>query len=164
MELILPIIFITAGFWMVLYPKQIGLIFSKLGRMTWKIGTLGFTDMRWLYPKDGAPEVFRLLGFGWVIIGFLLLFFVGFSFFGPNSFAAMREAKSYLRDKHGKTSSGYSISTTKNDQDQNSVFVGYRYGEYSGSLIGTWNGSHYEFAERPLNTKGDEAGQPATRQ
>jgi len=148
MELILPILFIALGLAMVIYPEQLGRGFCKLGKAIWKVSTFGLTDMRWFYPEDKAPKIFRLMGVFWILFGVIFLCFIGVSFFGPNSFAAMREAKIYLKDYHGASATGWSFSASEGDQGENSVIVRYRYGEHTGSLLGIWNGDKYEFAKQ----------------
>lgn len=147
MELIFPILFIALGLAMVIYPREIGHGFCKLGKAIWKTSTLGLTDMHWFYSEDRAPKIFRLMGVFWILFGGIFLFIIGGTFFGPNAFAAIREARSYLADQHGKSSSGSSFSATEGAQGQNSVIIKYRYGDHSGSLIGFWNGDQYEFVE-----------------
>ena len=158
MELIFPILFISLGLAMVIYPGQLGRGFCKLGKATWKVSTFGLTDMRWFYPEDKAPKIFRLMGIFWILFGVIFLSIIGVSYFGPNGFAAMREAKIYLKEHHGDSSTGWSFSFSEGDQGMDSVIVRYRYGEHSGSLMGIWNGDQYEFVEQIQ--KAEQGGAP----
>jgi hypothetical protein len=68
LEVIVPTIFLILGTLFAVFPRRSGLIFSTIGRWTWRIGTFGLTDMRWFYPDDRKPNTMRLLGIGWILM------------------------------------------------------------------------------------------------
>ncbi len=139
---IVPIVFFVFGVLSVIFPERLGIGFCRLGKTIWKIGTFGFTDMRWFYPEDKAPRIFRTLGILFIVVSlpfFAFWFGVGS---GPNSFTAMNQAKSYLRSHFGKSST-WSISTRENTINSEDPTVGhclieFEYAGHSGVLRGTW--------------------------
>jgi hypothetical protein len=91
--IILPIFVLAFGIACFVFPKQTGVGFCRLGRRIWKLTTFGLTDMRWFYPEDKAPSLFRLSGIFVILLGVWLVIVSALSFFGPGSFYAMREAE-----------------------------------------------------------------------
>ncbi len=147
MDIITPIIIIIVGISMITFPTQLGVGFCKLGKTIWKLSTLGLTDMRWFYQEDKAPIIFRRLGVVSILVGVIFSVITIVSFFGPNSFAAMREVRQYLEEKYGQSETSWSLSCQSKDNSENSVHVYYRNDEVEGCLIGVWNGSKYLFTE-----------------
>ena len=115
--LILPIIFILFGCACLIFPRQIGVGFCKLGKWIWKTSTFGLTDMRWFYPEDKAPALFRIFGLFLLAGGilFMALFLVSFS--GPGSLFAMREASIYLDKSYGHSGGSWSISASNDTEE-----------------------------------------------
>ena len=126
-----PIIFILIGLLMTFFPDQFGLVFCRLGKMIWKFGTLGLTDMRWFYPEDKAPATFRRMGPFFILIGIIFAGIVLLSFSGPNPFALSREIEIYLHEKYGP--SEYSNINFQTSTEPENI-INYRYNGNTGQL------------------------------
>jgi len=144
----LPVIFILFGVACLIFPQQLGVGFCKLGKWIWKTSTFGLTDMRWFYPEERAPSLFRIFGAFFLVGGivFMALYFLSFS--GPGSLFAMREAGIYLDDLYGDSGGNWSISASKDNEDSRIVTVTYRHGNNSGTLKGEWDGQKYVFSKQ----------------
>lgn len=145
-EFIVPVFLLSAGGLCLLFPRQIGVAFCRLGKASWRLSTFGLTDMRRLYPEEKAPKIFRILGvvlilfsIPWGIVGVA-------SASGPGAFAAMRESRGYLREQYG-SKGNWSISTRAAPDGANDYLITYRYGEHRGTLLATWKGDCYAFSE-----------------
>ena len=71
------------------------------------------------------------------------------SFYGPNQFAANREAMIYLNKTYGASSEGYKVSCSPNDSKADSVVIKFHYAERDGALLGVWDGNQYVFTKEP---------------
>jgi len=130
---------------MTIFPKQFGIGFCRIGKMIWKFGTFGITDMRWFYPEDKAPIFFRRGGPVCILIGIVYSVIVFLSFTGPNPLALFRETEIYLHEKYGQSNensrTSFQISTESED------LISYSYNGKEGKLIVKWNGELYLFTE-----------------
>ena len=145
--LLVPLIFLPLGILFAIFPNQSGLIFCRLGKATWRISTFGLTDMHWFYREDKVPRSMRRIGIGFILMGVLFTTLIIFSFCGPNSLAAMREAGDFLKTSYGPSSGGCSLSCKSLPDGSNDVVVHYKYAGRKGDLHGVWNGKHYLFTE-----------------
>ena len=78
-----------------------------------------------------------------VVLG--VLSFISLS--GPNSLAAMRQARSYLKEVYGYSKDGYSFSCHNVPDQKDTVIVHYKYSGKEGNLRASWDGSKYTFIE-----------------
>ncbi|HLP25711.1 MAG TPA: hypothetical protein VK477_08540, partial [Acidobacteriota bacterium] len=114
--------------------------------------TFGLTDMVPFYQEEQAKRVFRLLGPIFLCSGLFVAWTSVQSFSGPNTWAAMRQARGYVEAKHGDSGRGWEFSASSRSDD--TVEVTYRYGTAHGRLLATWKNDHYEFTELPEASTG----------
>jgi hypothetical protein len=145
--IVVPLLLIIAGILCLIFQRPIGIAFCRLGKGIWKVSTFGFTDMRWFYPEDKAPGIFRIFGIALVLFGMVLLTIGILSFSGPGTLYAMREARGHLENVYGIHGGEWSVSASKQDPDAMVVSVSYRYGSESGRLRGEWDGEKYVFTK-----------------
>lgn len=128
------------------YAQRIGPAFCRLGKAIWRTSTLGLTDMRWFYPEEKAPKIFRIFGVALILFSIPWGIIAVASVSGPGAFAAMRESRSYLSERHGSAGS-WQLSTQSISSSESDYLVTYRYGDQAGILRAIWKGDHYEFSE-----------------
>jgi hypothetical protein len=146
-DIFLPLGFLVLGIVMAIFSKQVGIVFCRLGKAIWKILTFGLTDMHWFYNEERAPRTMQRLGMVLCVIGFVFAGYSIVSLSGPNSFAAMRQAQSYLKKTYGDSINGYSFSCNSIPNEANGVIVHYKYSGKQGDLHASWDGSKYTFTE-----------------
>jgi len=139
---------IIIGAIMLLFAKPVGAAFCKFGKATWRIATLGKTDMAFFYPEDKAPMIMRLVGGSFIVFGIMFLAIAGFPFKGPGQLKAMSEAKDYLNETYGSSPSSWSLSAKSESSNNTIVSVGYRFNQHSGVLHAEWIGERYRFTEK----------------
>ena len=145
-EFIIPAVLLCAGILFLIYPRQIGVAFCRLGKAIWRASTFGLTDMRWFYPEEKAPKIFRMLGIAWILFSIPWIVIAISSISGPGMFAAMRESRGHLSERFG-SSSTWSVSAQPVLTHDGDYMVQYRYGEHSGTLYAAWKGDHYSFSD-----------------
>lgn len=116
----------------------------------WRRSTFGVTDMAPFYREEQAKRVFLLLGPLFLCAGLFVGWMSVQSFSGPNTWAAIRQARHYVETQH-HASGGWKFSGNANSDD--SVEITYRYGAKSGRLRATWKDDHYEFTDLPENDR-----------
>lgn len=89
---------------------------------------MGLTDMHWFYPEDKVSRVGRGLGIILVVVGLPLTAVSAASLFPPNSFAAMRQAETYLHTQYGDSNGEASLSCNPMDKSDK-VVIKYEYAE-----------------------------------
>lgn len=162
-ETVLPLVIVFMGLLFILFPQQIGLGFCRLGKAIWSHGTFGLTDMRWLYPENEAPRMFRSMGIIMLLGGsiFCVVWFGLGS--GPNDFTAIRQAREYLKSEYGKSPGGWSLSSRENTIDPKNptsgyCMVDYRYAGHSGTLKAIWTTNNcFAFKNCHINGHQDTA-------
>ena len=145
-EFIISIALLSAGIFCLIWPRQIGVAFCHLGKASWRVSTFGLTDMRWFYPEEKAPKIFRSFGMALILFGVIWGIIAIVSVSGPGAFAAMRESRGYLKEQYGAVSS-YNLSAHAAPSGNGDYVVIYRYGQRNGNLHATWKGDHYVFSE-----------------
>lgn len=145
--LLLAVGMLVLGVLALVFSQQAGLFFCRMGKASWRMSTFGLTDMRWFYREERASNTGRRLGLLLCIMGFFWGAIAVLALSGPNSFAAMSQAQSFLKGKYGG-SLGYSF-TCKTTADPRNLIVHYKYGGKEGDLVATWDGKAYQFAEKP---------------
>jgi hypothetical protein len=135
------------GLVMVIFAKPVGIAMCRAGKANWRMITFGTTDMGMFYPEDKAPQITRIVGCAFLVMGALLLYQLGFPFTGPGRFKATIQAKGYLSSRYGAVER-WKISPHSDSPDNTVVTVDYVYGSHSGSLRGDWQGEAYKFSER----------------
>lgn len=146
-EFAIPVVLLLAGIICLAYAQWIGPAFCRLGKAFWRVSTLGLTDMRWFYPEEKAPRIFRSLGVALILFCIPWGIMAVVSVSGPGAIAAMRESRIYLSDRHGSAGS-WQLSTQSLASSEGDYLVTYRYGDRSGVLRATWRGDRYEFSEQ----------------
>jgi len=142
----IPMVLLLGGILCLVYAKRIGPAFCLLGKAIWRTCTLGVTDMRWFYPEEKAPKIFRIFGVALILFSIPWDVFAVASVSGPGAFAAMRESEDYLRIRHGAAGS-WQLSPQSVASSESDYLVTYRYGDRSGTLRATWKVDRYEFSE-----------------
>lgn len=145
-EILVPIPFLVIGIAATFFRERAAEWFCRAGRASWRAGTFGLTDMAPLYREEMAKQVFRLLGPLFLCAGLFVGWMGVQSFSGPNSWAAIRQARAYVEVQH-HASGGWKFSASSKPDD--TVEITYRYGEKRGRLLATWKTDHYEFTELP---------------
>lgn len=145
-EFVIPLVLLSAGVLCLIYPRQIGAAFCRLGKASWHASTFGLTDMRWFYPEEKAPKIFRIFGVALILFSIPWGIMAVASVSGPGAFAAMRESRGYLSEHYGSAGS-WSLSPQSASSGDGDYLVTYRYGEHSGILRAAWRGDHYTFSE-----------------
>ena len=138
---------LLVGMAFIIFPRQAGVGFCKLGKWIWRTSTFGLTDMRWFYPEDKAPSLARLIGVFLVAVTLLSMVLFAMSFSGPGTLFALREAGEYLERSYGSSGGNSSISASKDDEDGSILTITYRHGDRVGTLKGRWAGEGYVFSE-----------------
>lgn len=146
-EFIIPAVLLLAGILFVIYPRQIGTAFCRMGKASWRASTFGLTDMRWFYSEEKAPKTFRILGIAWMLFSIPWFVIALGSLSGPGAFAAMRESRSYLSEHYGFTAN-LKLSAQSIPSDEGDYLVTYRHGDRNGRLRATWRIDHYVFSEQ----------------
>jgi hypothetical protein len=146
-EILFPIPFLLLGLLMTFKRERFAEWFCAIGKATWRINTLGLTDMAPFYREEKAKRTFKILGPLFLCIGLLLCGWTFLSFSGPGSFCAMRESRAYLKSRYGYSTTWKESSSFAGVDD--SVDLSYQYGEHSGKLHGMWQKDHYVFTEIP---------------
>lgn len=149
-EILFPIPFLAIGIAATFFRERTAEWFCRAGRAMWRNGTFGLTDMAPFYQEEQTKRVFRLLGPIFLCAGLFSAWTSVQSFSGPNTWAAMRQARSYVAAKHS-ASGGWEFSASSRPDD--TVEIAYRYGAKHGRLLGTWKIDHYEFTELPEQTE-----------
>jgi hypothetical protein len=147
MILILPYLPIMIGVVMLIFAKQVGLAFTKIGKAIWKTLTFGANDMGFLYSEKRAPIVMRIVGGGLIILGLPIVLSTGWTFKGPNQYKAMYEAEKYLASKYG-SSNELELSTMNRTTDNEKLDLNYKIDEHTGVLHAVWLGEKYQFEEK----------------
>lgn len=146
-EILFPLPFLAIGIAATFFRERTAEWFCRFGRALWRRTTFGLTDMAAFYQEEQAKRVFRLLGPVFLCAGLLVAWASVQSFSGPNTWAAMRQARSYVEAKHGASSGGWKFSASSRSDD--TVEISYRYGAKEGRLLAIWKTDHYEFTELP---------------
>jgi hypothetical protein len=144
---LLPVALLVMGVFSIIHPEQVGLGFCRLGKANWKATTFGLTDMHWFYREEKARRIGIQIGAMFCLFGLILGIFFVLSICGPDSFAATAQAQSYLQQKYGSAQRHSSFWTKDAPDKPNSVLIHYRYGEKTGDLQATWNGTNYIITE-----------------
>lgn len=145
-EFAIPVVLIFGGILCLVYAQRIGPAFCQFGKTIWRTSTLGLTDMRWFYPEEKAPVIFRIFGIALILFSIPWGIFAVASVSGPGAFAAMRESRVYLSDHHGSARS-WRLSTRLVASSESDYLVTYHHGDRAGVLHATWKGHHYVFSE-----------------
>lgn len=141
--LILPIALLLIGGMSVIFPQQV----ANRTRKAAKWSTFGLSELKWFRgADDDMPFFVRLTGAGFLLGGIFFLIVYIFSFFGPGTSCALREAGRYLQRTYG-TALSQRISAGSETADGTIVTVTYTHGPRSGELRGEWNGKNYVFSE-----------------
>ncbi len=80
---LLPIVLSAIGVSFIIFSHKIGIYFCRIGKLIWRIGTLGLTDMRWFYREERAPFTFRIMGVV-ITLTSIYLFLVKFGVIGDS--------------------------------------------------------------------------------
>jgi hypothetical protein len=147
--ILLPICLLISGIFALIYRQQAGLLFCRVGKAIWRVSTFGLTDMHWFYPEDRAPRIGVQLGLILCLFGIIFGSFSTLSLSGPNSFAAMYQAQTYLKKTYGDSNDGYSLSSKAIPGAANDVIVHYEYSGKVGNLRASWDGKKYNFTAEP---------------
>jgi hypothetical protein len=105
--------------------------------------------MRWFYPENNAGRIGLRLGLILSLSGIIFGSFSALSLSGPNSFAAMYQSQTYLKQVYGDSKGNWSLSTTPVAGSVNDMIVHYKYSEKTGNLHATWDGKEYTFTQEP---------------
>lgn len=151
-EILFPVPFLVIGVAATFFRERAAEWFCRAGRALWRRTAFGLTDMAPFYQEEQAKRVFRLLGPVFLCAGLLVAWTSVQSFSGPNTWAAMRQARGYVEAKHGDSGRGWEFSASSRSDD--TVEVTYRYGTAHGRLLATWKNDHYEFTELPEASTG----------
>jgi hypothetical protein len=151
-EILFPIPFLVIGVAATFFHERAAEWFCRAGRALWRRTTFGLTDMAPFYQEEQAKRVFRLLGPLFLCGGLFATWMTVQSLSGPNTWAAMRQARSYVEAKHAASGGGWKFSASSKSDD--TVEVTYRYGTAHGRLLATWKTNHYEFTELPEASTG----------
>lgn len=148
LHILIPLVFIVLGVLCLRFPKQLGIAFCRVGKLIWRIGTLGLTDMRWFYPEDKAPRMMKIAGICLILGSLLFTGLYAASFSGPGSLSAMREANDYLGRAYGSAGEIWNVAVSQDDSEAKVVTIKYVYGNNKGTLKGIWNGKTYDFSPK----------------
>jgi hypothetical protein len=147
--ILLPTCLLVLGILALIYRRQAGLLFCRLGKATWRISTFGLTDMHWFYPEDRAMRTGLLLGLTLCLFGVIFGSASVLSLSGPNSFAAMYQAEAYLKKTYGASNDIHSLSSKVVLGSTNDVIIHYESSQKAGNLRASWDGTKYIFTQEP---------------
>jgi hypothetical protein len=136
----------SAGVSLYKFNQIAGTVFCHLGKLSWWVSTFGLLDMSRFYDEKRSGEVMKV---GGIVLCFAGLFYGVFEYVtldGPNGFAAMRQAESYVNKADGNENE-YSEETCFSLTDKQ-VTVTLIYGDKKRVLNGIWDGKQYIFTDQ----------------